>query len=65
MENLCTSRNDKGAESGTASQKGRWLGKKSKLVFDFLTYSRETWFSFSFLKVRNFERMNPQIELIR
>ena len=26
----------------------RWLGKKSKLVFDFLTYSRETWFSISY-----------------
>ena len=26
-------------------------GKKSKSVFDFLTYSRETWFSFSYLKV--------------
>ena len=26
-------------------------GKKSKSVFDFLTYSRETWFSFSYEKV--------------
>ena len=26
-------------------------GKKSKSVFDFLTYSRETWFSFSYAKV--------------
>ena len=26
-------------------------GKKSKSVFDFLTYSRETWFSFSYRKV--------------
>ena len=26
-------------------------GKKSKSVFDFLTYSRETWFSFSYLQV--------------
>ena len=27
------------------------LGKKSKSVFDFLTYSRETWFLFSYEKV--------------
>ena len=27
--------------------------KKSKSVFDFLTYSRETWFSFSYAKVSN------------
>ena len=26
-------------------------GKKSKSVFDFLTYSRERWFSFSYGKV--------------
>ena len=26
-------------------------GKKSKSVFDFLTYSRETWFSFSYGEV--------------
>ena len=28
-------------------------GKKLKSVFDFLTYSRETWFSFSYAKVGN------------
>ena len=31
-------------------------GKKSKSVFDFLTYSRETWFSFSYSKVGNLFR---------
>ena len=28
-------------------------GKKAKSVFDFFTYSRETWFSFSYLEVLN------------
>ena len=27
------------------------IGKKSKSVFDFLTYSRETWFSFFYVEV--------------
>ena len=30
------------------------LGKKSKSVFDFLTYSRETWFSFSYTEIGKF-----------
>ena len=33
-------------------------GKKSKSVFDFLTYSRETWFSFSYGKVGNLIGLN-------
>ena len=33
-------------------------GKKSKSVFDFLTYSRETWFSFSYGEVGNLDRAN-------
>ena len=32
-------------------------GKKSKSVFDFLTYSRETWFSFSYGKVSELIRL--------
>jgi len=32
--------------------------KKSKSVFDFLTYSRETWFSFSYGKVGHLNRPN-------
>ena len=44
-----------------------WLsGKKSKSVFDFLTYSRETWFSFSYGKVENLFRANePANEIDR
>ena len=34
-----------------ATQDLNLLGKKSKSVFDFLTYLRETWFSFSYEKV--------------
>ena len=33
-------------------------GKKSKSVFDFLTYSRETWFSFSYEKVEDLIGLN-------
>ena len=32
-------------------------GKKSKSVFDFLTYSRETWFSFSYEEVAGLFRL--------
>ena len=32
------------------------LGKKSKSVFDFLTYSRETGFSFSYEEVEGLDR---------
>ena len=32
-------------------------GKKSKSVFDLLTYSRETWFSFSYGKVSHLMRL--------
>ena len=35
-----------------------WSGKKSKSVFDFLTYSRETWLSFSFEEVEHLIRAN-------
>ena len=31
-------------------------GKKLKSVFDFLTYSRVTWFSFSYQKVEGLDR---------
>ena len=31
-------------------------GNKLKSVFDFLTYSRETWFSFSYEKVGHLNR---------
>ena len=34
----------------------RLSGKKSKSVLDFLTYSRETGFSFSYKKVKNLHR---------
>ena len=34
----------------------QWSGKKSKSVFDFLTYSRETGFSFSYGKVGHLHR---------
>ena len=37
-------------------QEGPLSGKKSKSVFDFLTYSRETWFSFSYEEVGNLFR---------
>ena len=41
-------------------------GKKSKSVFDFLTYSRETWFSFSYVKVEELNRANePSNEIDR
>ena len=40
----------------SARQKSESLGKKSKSVFDFLTYSRETWFSFSYAKVGELDR---------
>ena len=33
-------------------------GKKSKSVFDFLTYSRETGFSFSYEEVEGLDRPN-------
>ena len=33
-------------------------GKKSKSVFDFLTYSRKTWFSFSYEEVGNLNQAN-------
>ena len=38
-----------------AAKKGikSYRGKKSKSVFDFLTYSRKTWFSFSYEEVGN------------
>ena len=32
------------------------IGKKSKSVFNFFTYSRETWFSFSYGKVGAFDQ---------
>ena len=35
-----------------------YRGKKSKSIFDFLTYSRETWFSFSYAKVVGLDRAN-------
>ena len=41
-------------------------GKKSKSVFDFLTYSRETWFSFSYVKVEALEgAIDPSNEIDR
>ena len=41
-------------------------GKKSKSVFDFLTYLRETGFSFSYGKVGNLHRPNgPSNEIDR
>ena len=41
-------------------------GKKSKSVFDFLTYSRETGFSFSYAKVEGNDRPNgPSNEIDR
>ena len=38
--------------------KGISSGKKSKSVFDFLTYSRETGFSFSYAEVVNLTGLN-------
>ena len=44
---------------------GRVIGKKVE-VFDFLTYSRETWFSFSYGKVEGLDRANePSNEIDR
>ena len=41
-------------------------GKKSKSVFDFLTYSRETWFSFSYAEVEELNQVNePSNEIDR
>ena len=41
-------------------------GKKSKSVFDFLTYSRETWFSFSYAEVEGlFRLIGPSNEIDR
>ena len=34
------------------------MGKKLKSIFDFLSYSRETWFSFSYGDVENLMRLN-------
>ena len=43
-----------------------WSGKKSKSVFDFLTYSRETGFSFSYGKVEDLHRaIAPMDEIDR
>ena len=43
-----------------------WWGKKSKLVFNFLTYSRETWLSFSYGIVGNlFRLIEPSNEIDR
>ena len=39
-------------------------GKKSKSVFDFLTYSRETWFSFSYEEIRNLHRAIAPLDKI-
>ena len=46
---------------------GLWLiGKKSKSVFDFLTYSRKTWFSFFYAKVASLIRLiGPSNEIDR
>ena len=42
------------------------LGKKSKSVFDFLTYLRETGFSFSYEKVEHFNQViGPSDEIDR
>ena len=42
------------------------LGKKSKSVFDFLTYSRKTCFSFSYLEVEDlFRAIEPSNEIDR
>ena len=44
----------------------KWSGKKSKSVFDFLTYSRETGFSFSYEEVEHLHRANgPSNEIDR
>ena len=44
----------------------RLSGKKSKSVFEFLTYSRETWFSFSFGKVAGLDCLiEPSNEMNR
>ena len=41
-------------------------GKKSKSVFNFLTYSRETWFSFSYEEVWALNRLiEPSNEIDR
>ena len=41
-------------------------GKKSKSVFDFLPYSRETWFSFSYAEVEGlFRLIGPSNEIDR
>ena len=41
-------------------------GKESKSVFDFLTYSRETGFSFSYAKVGHLDRaIGPSNEVDR
>ena len=43
-----------------------YRGKKSKSVFNFLTYSRETWFSFSYKKVAGLDRpIGPSNEIDR
>ena len=41
-------------------------GKKSKSAFDFLAYSRKTWFSFSYEKVEGLDRLfEPSNEIDR
>ena len=40
------------------------VGKKSKSVFDFSTYSRETGFSFSYAEVGHLQRPNVASEKI-
>ena len=38
--------------------------KKSKSVFDFFTYWRETWFSFSYEEIRNLHRAIAPLDKI-
>ena len=54
-------------EKGDLRNNSFWLsGKKSKSVFDFLTYSRETGFSFSYEEVEHLHQANgPSNEIDR
>ena len=66
--NICTSEMLQKTETLFAwvTSMKTWSGKKSKSVFDFLTYSKKTGFSFSYEEVEKLHRPNePSNEIDR
>ena len=53
------------SEDASANMSTVIIGKKLKSVFDFLTYSRETGFLFSYVEVFELIRIAPSDEITR